>query len=108
VVAGYVHHVVHAAQQPERAPLVYLATVTGEVFAFVLGSGLPHEAVRVAVNCTAHGRPGPREHQITFGALADPVPSLIRTPSHANYRACPAVDRERKGVPLRPRVPLRT
>ena len=69
--AGDVHHVVDAAEQPEVAVFVHLAAVTGEIPAGIARPIILDVAIRIAVNRAHHRGPGLREHQIPAGAGAD-------------------------------------
>src|SRR5215470_9715945 len=62
--AGDVHDVVDAAEQPEVAVLVALRAVPGKVDVVVLRPVLLHEAVRIAPDTAQHPRPRLAQHQV--------------------------------------------
>ena len=70
-VPGDVHHVVHAAQQPEIAVVVHLAAVAGEIHARIARPVLLHVAIGIAINRAHHRRPGLLQHQIAARARAN-------------------------------------
>ena len=62
--AGDVHHVVDAAEQPEVALLVALRAVAGEVHAREAAPVRLLVPLRVAVDAAEHRRPRPLQHEI--------------------------------------------
>ena len=79
-VAGDVHHVVDAAEQPEVSVLVDPGAVACEVEAGVpLPVGLP-EALLVAVDPARHRRPGPLEDEVAAAAGPDLLAGLVEDP----------------------------
>ena len=69
--AGDIHHVIHAAEQPVVAFIVNLAAIAGEVAARIARPVLLNVALGVAVNRSQHRGPGLGQHQVAAGARPD-------------------------------------
>ena len=76
-VAGDVHHVVDAAEQPEVAVLVDSRAVAGEVHAGELYPVGRAETRVVAVDAARHRRPRRAQHEVAAAARADLVALLV-------------------------------
>ena len=76
-VAGDVHHVVHAAEQPEVAVLVDAGAVAGEVDVRILRPVRLPVALVVVVDPAQHRRPGAPQHEVAPTARADLVALLV-------------------------------
>src|SRR5581483_2127686 len=76
-VAGDVHHIVDAAEQPEVAVLVDTRTVAGEVHVAELGPVRLAIPRVVAVDAAEHRRPRLLQHEIAAAARADLLALLV-------------------------------
>ena len=75
--AGHVHHVVDAAEQPEVAVLVDAGAVTSKVRVRVLRPVRLPVALVVAVDPAQHRRPRPPQHEVAAASGRDLVPLLV-------------------------------
>src|SRR5487761_1039092 len=69
--ARNVHHIVHAAEQPEVAVRVHLRAVTCEIPPRIFRPILAFVTLRIAINGAKHRRPRSRERQTTSTSRAD-------------------------------------
>ncbi len=70
-VAGHFDHVVHPADDPEIAVLIFAGAVAGEIHARETAPVLADVALGILVDRAQHGRPGLLEHQVAFFAGGD-------------------------------------
>ena len=114
--AGNVHDVVHAAQQPEVAVLVALGAVARKVHARETAPVGFHVPVRIVEHGSQHGRPRPLEHQVAAAARRHRVALLVhhvrldageRLGGRGGLQGCDAgerCDQRVSGLGLPPRV----
>src|SRR4029079_11752779 len=76
-VAGHVHHVVHAAEQPEITVVVALCPVAGEVHPWVAAPIRLLVALGVAVDPTQHRRPWPLEDEVPAPTQRDGLAVVV-------------------------------
>ena len=91
-VAGDVHHVIHAAQQPEVAVLITSGAIASEVHALEAAPVRGLVALRITVDAAEHARPRALEHEIAAPAGSDLVALLVDDPATTDLERADAME----------------